>query len=440
MIGDMLYLISNDANYDFATMEAREPQTFLPSFAENGNAFTAEPSDVVIPEDDYSIHFTVVSGIDTTGKGRFVSQKSVCGRNFEVFCARENLYLTAPARIEKKERKGKMMTKTQSDATLVTRISLDQGQIRVSGSAKAPGIVNDQFSMDEKDGVLRMVTTTHHNTERIRLLANDEDEGRVFDEFGRPVDPFERNAVKRVDFNNDVSNGLYTLDENLQLLGKTDNLAPDEEVYSCRFIGDYGYFVTFRQVDPLFSVDLSDPRKPKVLDKLKIPGFSEYLHPWSEGLLFGFGKDADKDTGISDSLKLSMFDNSNPARIREQDTLILKGLRDSEVSVNHKAILVNSGRNLIAFPADNSYLIYTWNQKEGFQKQTQMMLSDSFSDGYGSLRGLFIGDILYVVTPRTISCFDMKNDYRNIFALTYDEFAGPVERKSWESDGFQGIE
>lgn len=77
--------------------------------------------------------------------------------------------------------------------------------------------------------------------------------------------------------------------------GKLDNLAEDERVYSARFMGDTCYFVTYKQVDPLFSVDLSDPKKPKVLGELKIPGFSDYLHPYGDGLLLGIGMDVEED-------------------------------------------------------------------------------------------------------------------------------------------------
>ena len=443
MIGDMLYLISNDASHSFETMEEGKPVTFLPAFTENGREIVPDAADIVTPDGADSVHFTVVSGIDTTGRGRFVSEKSVFGRNFEVFCSKENLYLTAEGgEVERREKDGRTMKRTRTGATLVTKISLQKGQVQVKASAKVPGHIDDPFSMDEKDGVLRLVTTSYQNTDRIRLRSGlkPEDEGRLYDEFGAVIDRIEQYAEGPVSYNYGTSSGLYTLDEDLKLLGKVDNLAPDEQVYACRFLGDFGYFVTFRQVDPLFSVDLSDPKAPRVLGKLKIPGFSEYLHPWADGLLFGFGRDADPNTGRPDSLKLSMFDHGDPADVRELDTLLLEGLYESEASVNHKAILVDARQNLIAFPADGSYHIYTWDRENGFRKRAQMVLSGDRGADAGSLRGLFIGDVFYVVTPRTINCFDMKNDYKNLSSLTYDEYGGPVERKAWEPEVFQGIE
>jgi uncharacterized secreted protein with C-terminal beta-propeller domain len=141
-------------------------------------------------------------------------------------------------------------------------------------------------------------------------------------------------------------NALYVLDADLQVAGSITDLAQDEVIYSARFDGDIGYFVTFRQVDPLFAVDLSNPKAPVVLSALKIPGFSEYLHLWSDGRLFGLGRDADVETGRAGRMKLSMFDTSDPADVTERKTLLL----DSDYSAalyNHKAILISRDKNLI---------------------------------------------------------------------------------------------
>lgn len=109
-----------------------------------------------------------------------------------------------------------------------------------------------------------------------------------------------------------VSNNLYVLDSGMRQIGRLEGLAPGERIYSVRYLGEMAYVVTFRETDPLFAIDLSDPRAPKVLGQLKIPGFSEYLHPLDDGLLLGIGQSVD-ERGTANGVKLSMFDVSDPA-------------------------------------------------------------------------------------------------------------------------------
>ncbi|MBO7151814.1 MAG: beta-propeller domain-containing protein, partial [Clostridia bacterium] len=119
-------------------------------------------------------------------------------------------------------------------------------------------------------------------------------------------------------------NSLRVLDKDLKEVGKIENIAPDERVYSVRFMGDTAYFVTFRQVDTLFSVDLKNPKEPKIIGALKIPGFSNYLFPFGEDKLLGIGQDADEKTGRTGGIKFSIFDISNPANVTESAKTVLK--------------------------------------------------------------------------------------------------------------------
>jgi len=158
-------------------------------------------------------------------------------------------------------------------------------------------------------------------------------------------------------------NQLYVLDGNLEIVGSIEDIAPDEIIYSARFMGDRAFMVTFRTVDPLFVIDLKDPRNPKILGELKIPGYSDYLHPVGENFLLGFGKDAVaipvKDAqgrGLYENayylgMKLSLFDVSDLANPKEAAMVII-GDRGTESSLlyNHKALLFNPQTGLLAFP------------------------------------------------------------------------------------------
>ena len=194
------------------------------------------------------------------------------------------------------------------------------------------------------------------------------------------------------------------LDDDLKIIGIISDLAPDEQIYSVRFDGEVGYFVTFRQVDPLFSVDLSNPAAPKIMGELKIPGFSQYLHVYGEDLLFGLGMTADEKTGRTGSLKLSMFDVSNPYDVTEKHQLVLEE-NYSTALYNHKAILVAKEKDLIAFPVDKGYKVFGYDEMTGF-----INVGEIETDNWcGDSRGVYIDDYFYVCSDKQIYILDMNN-------------------------------
>ncbi len=213
------------------------------------------------------------------------------------------------------------VTETTTD---IYRYSIQNGTIAASGSGNVPGTILNQFAMDEKDGYLRIATT--------------KGEAWRTDEYAS-------------------TNNLYVLDASLTQVGAVEGLARTEQIKSVRFIGDRAYMVTFRTTDPLFVIDLSEPTAPAVLGELKIPGFSEYLHPYGDNLLLGFGQDAADlgDRAYTLGLKVSMFDVSDPASPKETATLYL-GDRGSytELLYNHKALLFDKESNVIGFPVSLS--------------------------------------------------------------------------------------
>ncbi|MDR0357649.1 MAG: beta-propeller domain-containing protein, partial [Clostridiales Family XIII bacterium] len=234
------------------------------------------------------------------------------------------------------------------------------------------------------------------------------------------------------------SSSLFTLNQDLEVIGEIRGIAPNERVYSCRFMEDIAYFVTFRQVDPLFSADLSDPAAPKLIGALKIPGFSEYLHPYAPGLLFGLGRDADEDTGVAGDIKLSMFDISNPADAKEKYKMILQGLRASEAESNHKAIVVNAGKRLIAFPSDRCYIVCGYDVETGFSRRATISLYEdnaAYFNGYyyggEGLRGLFIGNVFYAISPNSVNAYDMDNDFAKLGTASVGDGAMPVNRYAY---------
>jgi hypothetical protein len=160
---------------------------------------------------------------------------------------------------------------------------------------------------------------------------------------------------------------LYVLGSDLKVLGSVEKLAPGEKIYSVRFLGKRAYLVTFKQVDPLFVIDLSTAKNPRLLGELKIPGFSTYLHPYDENTLIGLGRDVQTDVYgnvRNGGIKLSLFDVTNPASPQELDVYIAGSAGSESVAMyNHKAFLFSKEKDLLVIPAsltntNNSYRPY----------------------------------------------------------------------------------
>jgi len=205
------------------------------------------------------------------------------------------------------------------EKTVVHKISVSNGNIEYKTKGEVPGYILNQFSMDESNGYFRIATTT----------------GESWGFFGR-----ERAS----------QNHVYILDSELNIVGKLEDLAQGERIYSARFLGDKAYLVTFRQIDPLFVIDLKEPSAPKVLGYLKIPGVSDYLHPYDENHIIGIGRDATEEGRIL-GLKLSLFDISDVSKPKEISKYIIgKQGTDSEALYDHKAFLFSKEKALLVIP------------------------------------------------------------------------------------------
>ena len=247
------------------------------------------------------------------------------GAGNEIYCSLENMYIQKSKYTYQLDQNQRITNSSTSKK--IFKFNLNDGKIRFKAEAEVPGVINNQFSMDENEkGEFRIATTISDN-----WTTTD-----------------------------DTSNRLYVLDEDLKLIGKLEGLAKGEKIYSVRYMGDRAYIVTFKQVDPLFVIDLSDGKNPKVLGELKIPGYSTYLHPYDENHIIGFGYNTKENgtTVTNEGLKMSMFDITdfnNPKELFKVD--IGNSYTSSELTYNHKALLYSKDKNIIAFP------ITTYNRK-----------------------------------------------------------------------------
>lgn len=284
--------------------------------------------------------------------------------------------------------------------TEIMKVAYENGNLTPGNSVTVAGYLYDSFALSEYDGYLRIVATIPANN--IALLRSSD---FVEDQKGTVSAPKE-----------DV-NALYILDSDMALAGKLTGIAPGEKIYSARFMGEIGYFVTFRNTDPLFSVDLSDPANPKLLGELKIPGFSNYLHFYGENKLLGIGEEIDATTGTFKGIKLSMFDISDPANVTEEDKYILENSNYSEALYNHKAIMINPKKNLFGFVYSGSsgvnyeesyrYSTFTYNEEKGFMETACYPVTDGSEYETNGVRGIYIGDYFYLVTNKSITSYEI---------------------------------
>jgi uncharacterized secreted protein with C-terminal beta-propeller domain len=276
----------------------------------------------------------------------------------------------------------------ENGVTHLARLDLKDGDLKLAASVDVPGQVLNQFAFDEYDGNFRIVTT----------LMSNETTDHVY---------------------NDRA-ALFILNQDLEVVGALPSIVKNESVKSVRFDGKVGYVVTFERVDPLFAIDLSTPKKPKVMSALKIPGFSTYMQPWSQGRLLGLGRDGDED-GESEWLKLSMFDTSDPFDVTEEDTLVIES-NEAAALYEHKALLISSELNLIGFSASNwyysgdsaKYFIYFYDEKDGFVAWQELPIKGVAAWEYNNLdiysvRGLTIGSDFYLCGPAGVAVYDLNS-------------------------------
>lgn len=378
-IDNVVYITSTYSVSNFDNIKKSEPETYCPVYGTDDNTNCVPAENIFVAEAIESIKYVVVSSIDLNNPNDFSDICSVMGSGTELYSSMNNIYVSANG-----------YSYDDYDTTQILRFSLNGTDIAENGSLKVDGRLLNQFSMDEHNGFFRIVT-------------DDADSGTA----------------------------LYVFDNELNLAGKTENVARDENVKSVRFDGNIAYFVTFRQTDPLFTVDLSDPYSPKILSELKIPGFSEYLHPFGDGLLLGFGREADPYTGISEGLKLTMFNTSDKTNVTELATMIFTDEKSRSIAeTDHKAIFVDVERGLIGIPyhtrsyTDDSsaniknlshYTVFKYDkEKNCFTVCKDMILNDESNNYYSYesqtrneyTRGLYIGDYFYIVSPDKIYSLD----------------------------------
>lgn len=350
-------------------------EEFIPMFRDStiGADYKELPVDSVLYHPTrYSPNYLLITAVDIEDEKKPATIEAFLGSGSEVYMSENGLYVA-----------GNDYSSFWGSVTNIARFTVEDTKIGYSGGGMVEGRLLNQFSMDEHNGNLRLATTK---------------------------------------WSGESLNAVYILDKNLNQIGAVENLAPGERIYSARFMGDMGYIVTFRQVDPLFVLDLADPFNPKVTGELKVPGFSNYLHPISKDVLLGIGQDVDEKTGRQQGIKLSLFDVSDSGVPKEIGNLILGDSGSSaEVLYNHKALMIKEQDDIIAFHARLSSAkgdisrkttdgVLVINVSEEGNLELIKQISNEGIYGQNVERPIYIEDVLYYVIDDSLRAFQM-NDY-----------------------------
>lgn len=391
MIGDNVYLISNKYIYAYLCKDYKQSQLdeeeFKPQYIDTatGEEIKSIGFDCIyyIPEFEDTNYLNIAAFNITNNKPANIT--SYLGGGSQVYSSATNLYITR--------------TKYNYDDgseinTEIYKFNLKDATCTFSKTGKVPGSVLNQFSMDEKDGYFRIATTDSTSWSS------------------------ESNT-----------NNLYVLNENLEIVGKVEGLAPGERIYSVRFMGNRAYMVTFVQTDPLFVIDLSDPTNPTVLGELKIPGYSKYLHPYDETHLIGFGENTKVvnygygDQVVTDGMKIALFDVTDPNNPTEMYSVnIGEEGTYSELLNNHKALLFSKEKNIIAFPISitgedyevtfQGAIVYGLSLENGFEEKGRITNIENDINKYyprnSIQRIIYINDTLYTLSRNLIKATDMN--------------------------------
>ncbi len=368
-------------------------------------------------------NFIIIASISMADPQAEVTKEVVMGSGQNVYASLSSLYIAEtsyPFWMPYDEANPTQPT----EKTLIHKFSLDNGKITHVGYMEAPGHILNQFSMDEYDNHFRIATTV-----------------------GQTWSPTGQGSQSR--------NSVYIFADDLTMSGKLEDIAPGESIYSARFMGGRGYLVTFKKIDPFFVLDLSDHTNPRILGKLKIPGYSDYLHPYDENHIIGIGKeafDAESQEGMPSDfawyqgVKIALFDVTDVANPVEMHKVVIgdRGT-DSYALQDHKAFLFDREKNLLVVPillaeltdeqknekpdwgmpyGEYTYqgaYVYDLSLENGFvlkgrithyEADDQTFMKSGyyyFGDEYSVKRSLYIDSILYTVSGMKIKLNSLDN-------------------------------
>ncbi|MBR1445291.1 MAG: beta-propeller domain-containing protein [Firmicutes bacterium] len=442
MIDDMLYFISTIDVYSLYENDKYQPISYYDTLKNASGKRALDFSDVYYFTDVVNPNYTNIISVSLSDLEKEANIFSYLGCGENIYVSDKNMYIATT----KNDNTGKSYSRN----TNLYKFTLNSGDIKYKAHANIEGTVLNQFSMDEFsnegiDGYFRVTSS----------------------------------VSKYSDSKTSKSNSLYVLDPQLKKVSELTGIAPEERIYSTRFVGNRAYMVTFVETDPLFVIDLSDIKEPKILGELKIPGFSNYLHPYDSNHLIGFGRDTEEETYIprtyeppldgnnndiipiepvtrvyTKGIKISMFDVTDVKNPKESfNEIIGDSSTYSEILDNHKALLFDKEKNLFSIPVYNYYhsssnetAAYVYSVGEdSFELKAKIAhtIDETGEDEEAPLadyvsRALFIGNNIYTISgsyvmANSIDDFsvagrvEIPDDIKKYSDIYYNNYMQPVE-------------
>lgn len=409
MTDNTIYFISNlySRMWAFEENEEVELRPFNYDSEKGEDPEAIDYDKITILPDTLEGGYTLISAISLEDLNESqLSTEGYLGSSEQFYMSTESIYLTTTVYSEEgadsDETTDSMFWNSGVRDTDVYKFDFEGTDVELVGSHRLEGHLLNQFSMDEYDNHFRVVTT----------------EGDSWNE-SKPSE-----------------NHLFILDDEMNRVGELKGLAKTERIYSARFMGDKAYMVTFKETDPLFVFDLSDPTNPAVLGELKIPGFSNYLHPIDETHLLGIGYETEMVTFpgskepslVTGAMKMSLFDVSDFSNPKEQDVEIIGGYGSySPAQYDHKALMIHQEKGYYGFPVTlysgkaggnvtyegDGANIYQVSPEQGIT-QVASLMNDKVEGqqyeewNYAIQRLVYVDDTLFTLANRRISSYDFN--------------------------------
>ena len=329
-IGDVVYLFTQyHMTSDVVGYVEKEYTSVIPKV--NGEKVAA--GEIYLPESSGESGI-LVSSLDVNKPDKVLDSKLVISGYAQTYISKDALYLY------EEDYDGAMITN-------IAKFALDEGRISGVAATAVRGYVRDTFAINASDGYLRVLTTDYSTEDEV--------------------------------------NALYILDENMKLTGQLTGIAPGEEIYAARFMGNTGYFVTYRNDTHLLVI----------------------------------GYESDEKTGNIENIKLSMFNIENPGEVTEEAKLVLKDVDYSEALYDYKSVIISKDKNLIGLVCEDysssrtkqTYQIYSY-ENGTFKKQAE--ISDINGVNYENVRGMYSGNVFYLWINDNITSYDMTDGFKKI--------------------------
>ncbi|HEY8888963.1 MAG TPA: beta-propeller domain-containing protein [Clostridium sp.] len=372
MIGSRVYVIANKYlnNIGNIKKDVKAGEVYYSDSAVGKNKVTIDYKTINYLPDAIEPNYIMVAAYNVDDNKEKVNMSTILGSGNSIYSSDKNLYIAGNKSIQDGKNNG-------IANTTLYKFAYENLGVKFVARGEVPGNIINQFSMDEKNDFFRIATTVYNYS----VVATKTPQNSTSPDQGATTSAAPSTGVTSTDQKmsnqpqNQITNNLYVLDKEMKTVGKIEGLAKGEQIYSVRFMGDRAYIVTFMLTDPLFVIDLKNPASPKVLGELKVPGFSNYLQPYDDTHLIGFGmastvvNEGGVDRAKTNGLKIAIYNVSDVSKPVQQFITTIGGTGTySEVLSNHKALLFSKEKKLLALPVtENNYDNNTNNSLQSYQ-------------------------------------------------------------------------